>query len=118
MVCFRNPRNYLALYGDPGMLVLDPQVLPQNCLLQTFLTASSRLFPAAGGSVIAHFLCGIFQQNANECHREGDKGLPGGDKCPRCWLSLLPYAVPVHVGPAATLWGLWGLFICAQKWRK
>lgn len=50
-----------------------PLVLLQHFVLQTCMTASPRLSPADEGSLIAHFLCGIFNRMPMNVTKKGVK---------------------------------------------
>ena len=64
---------------------------------------SSRLFPTVGGRIIAHFLCGIFNQMPIKVTEEDRKDCPLGSDAPGAGMAvdLLPCAVPADAGHAA-----------------
>ena len=67
------------------------------------MTASPPDFPTVGGRIIAHFLCGIFNQMPIKVTEEDRKDCPLGSDAPGAGMAvgLLPCAVPADAGHAA-----------------
>lgn len=106
--------------GSWNYRIGSPLVLPQHFLLQTCMTASSRLFPALGGSVITHFLCGIFNKVPISVTKKETKDCPMVNNAPGAEISvyLQSCAIPVAAGHAASISGLWGFVYLRPRVEK
>lgn len=67
------------MHWDHGITELGLHWFYLSTLCNKRMTASSRLFPALGGSVITHFLCGIFNKVQISVTKKETKGLPSGE---------------------------------------
>lgn len=76
------------------------------------MIASSRLFPAVGGSIIAHFLCGIFNKVPINVTKKETKDCPVVTNVLGAAVSVCsPCAIPLDASHAATISGFGGWFV-------
>lgn len=87
----------------------SPLVLCQYFWLQTCMTASSRLFPADGGSIIAHFLCGVFSKMPMNVTKQGAKDGPVVKDVPGAEISVCILCLVQHLEMQVMLLPFWGL---------
>lgn len=76
------------------------------------MIASSRLFPAVGGSIIAHFLCGIFNKVPINVTEKETKDCPVVNNVLGAAMSVCSScAIPLDASHAATISGFGGWFV-------
>lgn len=94
----RSSKNYFLLFTGIMELQNWTLVLLQHFLLQTCMTASPRLSAADEGSLIAHFLCGIFNKmpmNVTKKKVKKDCPVVKNVPCAEISVCLFCYVVPV-----------------------
>lgn len=92
---------------------IGPLVLLQHFLLQTCMTVSPRLSPADEGSLIAHFLCGIFNKMPMNVTKKGvKKDCPMVKNVPCAERSVCLFCL-MWTYRCYRCSGVWGLLICA-----
>lgn len=93
---------------------IGPLVLLQHFLLQTCMIASPRLCPADEGSLIAHFLCGIFNKMPMNVTKKGvKKDCPVVKNVPCAERSVCLFCL-MWTYRCYRRSGVWGLLICAR----